>query len=217
MNHFLRTFSLPPYLTGLLTSIWLLSLVLVLLTVATPLEFVPLPVGNIPRWALWGLAFPACHHLWLRIGRFRWVWQLLPWLLWLLLFVAECFTVWVWLQGGHQATFWKSVRYPLEVVFANRERWQTVRTLFRRGPLVIVHQLCLAPRYGVTDLRQVKVVPLLPGLQWAARLPGDFQPGVVDASWQLVDTVAAEMSQDTALQRRVKPWLLKHREESNKL
>jgi hypothetical protein len=185
-----------------------LSLVLVLLTVATPLEFVPLPLGNIPRWALWGLAFPACHHLWLRTGRFRWVWKALPWVLWSLLVVAEGLAVWVWFYRANHTPFWQSVPNPLEMVFANRERWRTERTLFRRGRLVIVHQLCLAPRYGVTDLRQAQLVPLLPGLQWAARLPGDFQPGVVDTSWQLVDTVAAEMSQDTALQRRVKPWLL---------
>lgn len=205
------------YLTKLLPSIWVLSILLVLLTVATPLEFVPLTLGNIPRWVVWGLAFPACRQIWVRTGRFRLVWKSLPWVLWLLLLAAEGFTVWGWFHRWHRVTFWKSVRYPLEVVFANRERWQTVRTLFRRGPLVIVHQLCIAPRYGVTDLRQAKVVPLLPGLQWAARLPGDFQPGVVDASWQLVDTVAAEMSQDTALQRRIKPLLLKYREESNKL
>jgi hypothetical protein len=209
MNPFLRPGALRAALTGLLSSLWLVSLVLVLLTVATPLEFVPLSLGNIPRWILWGLAFPACRHLWLRTGRFRWVWNSLPWVLWLLLLVAEGLAVGVWCRVGTQTAFWQNVRYPLEKVFANRERWRTARTLFRRGPLVLVHQLCWEPRYGIVDLRQARIVPLVPGLQWVSCLPGDFQPGVVDTSWQLVDTVAAEMSQDTALQRRVKPWLLK--------
>jgi hypothetical protein len=218
---FLQAFSFSSltttYITKVLPSIWVLSLALVLLTVATPLEFVPLVLGNVPRWALWGLAFPACHQLGIRTGRFRLVWKALPWVLWLLLLAAEGFAVWGWFHRWHRATFWKSIRYPLEVVFANQDRWETERILFRRGPLVVVHQLCWHPRHGVVDLRQARLVPLLPGLQWATRLSTAFQPGVVDASWQLVDTVGAQMSQDTALQRRVKPWLLKHEEESNKL
>jgi hypothetical protein len=212
---------LPPSLTiaflRVLPFIWGLSLLLVLLPLVSPLEFVPLAWGNLPRWILWGTAFPACRQLWLRTGRLRWVWRALPWLLWLLLLAAEGLAVWGWFYGSHRVTFWKTIRYPLEVVFANRDQWKTERILFRRGPLLIVHQLCWHPQHGVVDLRQAKIVPLLPGLQWASRVSTHFQPGVVDASWQLVDTVGAEMSQDTALQRRVKPWLLKYEEESNKL
>lgn len=207
---------LPPSLTTplprVLPVLWLLSLLLVLLTLATPLEFVPLAWGNLPRWILWGMAFPACRQLGARTGRLRWVWGSVPWVLWLLLLAAEALAVWGWFYGSHRVTFWKTVRYPLEVVFANRDHWETQQVLFRRGPLVLVQQLCWHPQHGIVDSRQAKVVPLLPGLQWASRLATYFQPGVVDASWQVVDTASVGMSQDTALQRRVKPWLLKHPE-----
>lgn len=204
------------YFLRVLPFVWGLSLLLVLFTLATPLEFVPLAWGNLPRWMLWGTALPACRQLWLRTSNFRWVWRSAPWVLWLLLLAAELLAVWGWFCGSHRVTFWKTVRYPLEMVFANRDYWETQRILFRRGPRVLVHQLCWNPQHGVVDLRQVKVVPLLPGLQWASRVSTHFQPGVVEASWRLVDTVGAKMSQDTALQRRVKPWLLKY-EESKKL
>ena len=139
----------------------------------------------------------------------RWVWQSLPWLLWAPLVLGEGLVVWDTFQRSYDTTVWKRALQPVEWVFANQERWVTQQTLFRRGSLVIVHQLCWHPRQGVVDLRQARIVPLVAGLQWVIRLPGDFQPGVVDASWQVVDTASVEMSQDTALQRRVKPWLLK--------
>lgn len=202
--------SLTTSLLRVLPLMWLLRLLLVLLTLTTPLEFVPLAWGNLPRWVLWGAAFPACRQLGVRTGRLRWVWRAVPWVLWLLLLAAEALAVWGWFYRSHRVTFWETIRYPLEVVFVNRDRWETQQVLFRRGPLVLVQQLCWHPQHGVVDLRQAKVVPLLPGLQWAGRLATYFQPGVVDTSWQVVDTASVGMSQDTARQRQVKPWLLKH-------
>ena len=211
MNSFQRI-SLTSFLLKLLTIIWVISLLMVILTLATPLEFVPLTLGNIPRWVVWGLAFPACHQLWVRTGRLRWFWKSLPWLLWAPLVLVEGMVVWDTFHGSYHTTFWERALQPVELVFANQNRWAMQHTLFRRGALVVVHELCWHPQEGVVDLRQAKLVPLLPGLQWATRLSTDFQPGVVDASWQLVDTVHVGMSQDTTLQRQLKPWLLKHNE-----
>jgi hypothetical protein len=190
---------------------WLLSLVLVLLTTVTPLEFTPLWLGNLPRWGLWGLAFPACHRL--RTGSLRlpWLWTGLPWLLWGLLVVGE--GLFAYGIATHTPRRWAKLMEPLQWLFANQARWRPGLVLFTHGRQHLTHQLLWHPRYGVVDIRQVQLLPLLPGLQWAKRLPEPlYAAGVLDESWQVADTASAGMSRDTSLPRRIRPWLRKHPE-----
>lgn len=209
MNSLLQTIAAKPAISKLIISVWLLSLLLTILTLFTRLEFTPLPLGNLLRCAVWGLAFPACYLLRLHNRRLRWLWLLLPWLIWSLLVWAEGMAVWVSLHSGPSYTFQAAVLEPLKFIFANKEHWIKQRVIFRRGSQVIAHQYLYEKPKGILDVRQAIITPLLPGLQWATRLPIAGQ-GVVDASWQLVDSTSVEMSQDTALNRRLKPWLLKH-------
>lgn len=209
MNSLLRTIEAKPSLTKSIISIWLTSLLLTILTLFTRLEFTPLPLGNTSRWIIWGLAFPACYLLRLRNRRLRWLWIMIPWLLWTGLIYMEGLAVWVSFHQVGRYTFWEATLEPLRFAFANQERWIKQRVIFRRGSQVIEHQYLYERPMGILDVRQAIITPILPGLQLATRLPIAGQ-GVVDDSWQLVDSTSVEMSQDTALNRRLKPWLLKH-------
>jgi hypothetical protein len=194
---------------------WLLSLVLVILTTATPLEFDPRWLGNVARGALWGLAFPACALLARRGGWFRWVLLGLPWLLWSSIVVVEVMAIGYLCQRPrsewNHTPFWRKAVEPLEWVFANREMWWPPNVLFRRGNSVVASQLLLEKRKGVLNSRVAYLTPVLPGLRWASCLPEGDNKLLLDTSWQLVDTASVEMSQDTALQRRVRPWVVGQR------
>jgi hypothetical protein len=209
MKSLLRAIEAKPSLVRLIISSWLTSLLLTILTLFTRLEFSPLPLGNIPRWIVWGLAFPACYLLRLHNHRLRWLWMMIPWLLWAFLICMQGLAVWVSFHQVGSYTFWEGMLEPPRFAFANQERWIKQRVIFRRGSQVIEHQYLYEKPMGILDVRQAIITPILPGLQWATRLPIAGQ-GVVDASWQLVDSTSVEMSQDTALNRRLKPWLLKH-------
>ncbi|MDQ2770298.1 MAG: hypothetical protein M3Y54_07345 [Bacteroidota bacterium] len=198
----------------LLIGLWLLSLVLVIITLTTPLEFSPLPLGNIPRWLVWGLAFPVGRWVARRGNWFRWVGYAIPGLLWGSVIGVELLVAWDVYQRPaseyHTHTWRKAVR-PLEMVFFNRLHWLPPDVLFRRSNKVVAHQLLLDPRYGAR-FRYAILSPVLPGLQWAKQIPiPEDAEKLLDVSWQLVDTVSVGMSQDTGLQRRVRPWVVGQR------
>lgn len=189
----------------LLIGSWVLSLLLVVLTLATPLEFSPLPVENIFRWGAWLLAFPACRRLYHLTGRLPWLWKLLPWLVWSPVLFLEGYVV----LHPSRYPLWKRALEPLEWVFWNRADWETKRVLFRRGSSEVVFHHLRDPRMGYLEYRLAYYTPLLPGVHWMRLIPGDYPlvQDVVDPSWQIVDTASAELSQDMALRRRLKPWL----------
>jgi hypothetical protein len=183
------------YLPKLILTIWLLSAVMVLLTASTPLEFVPLPLGNLPRWGFWLLVFPVARWLTARAGRLAKVWRLLPWLLWTPLILLQLFTVGFWFShpqnreyAAADRTPWtkvvKQVLSPLELVFAQNESWSTGSVEYRRGNNLAVRQL-LRSNWGAQP-RRIILTPVLPGLQWCVPISED---SVLKAPWQVVDTV----------------------------
>ena len=194
----------------LLTGVWLLSLVLVILTLVTPLEFNPLLLGNLARWLVWGLAFPVGRWVARRGQWHRWVGCAIPGLLWGGVVGAELLVAWdVYRRpaSAYHRHEWRRAVWPLEAVFANQAHRMPPDTLFRRGRQVVAHQLTWERPWGVS-YRYVVLAPVLPGLQWAQPLPDPEEAEkLLDTSWQLVDTASVGMSQDTALQRRVRPWV----------
>ena len=178
--------SVKPYLPSLVIGTWLLSLGFVVLTLTTPLEFTPLPLSNLPRLGVWGLAFPACRMLWQRTGRLRGLWRTVPWLLWGPLLVVQSGWFLLMMLSFEQ---WPRLLKPTTSVFARQQVWLTRRVLFRRGLQVVASQridpLALYPG----SFRTVLLTPVLPGLQWATRLTGN-KP--LDASWQLSDLPDAQ-------------------------
>ncbi|RPD43742.1 hypothetical protein DNI29_23055 [Hymenobacter sediminis] len=189
----------------LLIGSWALSLLFMVLTLSTPLEFSPLPVENIFRWGVWLLAFPACRQLYQITGRLPWLWKLVPWLLWSPVLFLEGFVL---LQPSSYP-LWKRALEPVEFIFWNRADWDTKRVLFRRGNSEVAFQHLRDPRMGYIDDRLAYYTPLLPGVHWASPIPGEYPlvQNVIDTSWQIVDTASAELSQDMALRRSLQPWL----------
>jgi hypothetical protein len=197
---------------------WLVSLVLVGLSIFTPVELVPLPLENVPRWGLYALVFPACGLLQARWPRARFLWQSVPWLVWGPLLAVLFF----WLPttvAQTPAKPWSDILAPLTWLFARPEEWRTSQVLFRRGSQVVVQQhyvpwnqpLLRFPVRG--SWRTARVMPLVPGVQWAAPLPG---PSSLDASWQAQQPTGLakdqrfflleaqlEWSGDSALRRRL--------------
>lgn len=164
---------------------WLASLVMVWLSIFTPVELVPLQLENVPRWGLYALAFPACRLLQRRWPRGRLLWAALPWLGWGPLLAVLFF----WLPATVAQTpakSWSDILAPLTWLFARPEEWRTEQVLFRRGSQLVVEECYVPwdqsrPRMLRGAWRTAIVTPLLPGVQWAAPLPG---PGSLDASWQ---------------------------------
>ncbi|OUJ68580.1 hypothetical protein [Hymenobacter crusticola] len=198
-----------PYLPSLVIGTWLLSLGFVLLTLTTPLEFTPLPLGNLPRLGLWGLVFPACQMLWQRTGVLRGLWRTLPWLLWGPLLVLQSGWFLLLLLSFEQ----RAMLEPTTSMFARPQVWRTKRVLFRRGLQVVAMQqidpLELYPR----SFRTALLTPVFPGLQWATRLT-DNQ--LLDASWQVSDLADVQaspqigrqllqLSRDSTLHRLLRP------------
>jgi hypothetical protein len=211
---------------------WLTSVVLVGLSIFTPVELVPLPLENVPRWGLYGLVFPACGLLRARWPRVCLLWQTVPWLVWGPLLAVLFF----WLPATLAQTPakpWANIVAPLTWLFARPEEWRTSQVLFRRGPQLVVEQRYVPwnqvrPRLLRGAWRTAVVTPLVPGVQWAAPLPG---PGCLDASWHaqplpalnqaltrsakfhrfLMLQAQLKWSGDTALQRRLlvqlPPWV----------
>lgn len=195
----------------LLNAVWIVSLALVLLTLCTPLEFDPLPFANLPRWGLWGLAWPACRSL-QAYSRWRFPLRLVPWLLWAPLLLAQA--GWLFMSPLQPSPEpWSTVLAPLAGVFARSETWHTRRVLFRRGWQAVLLQreepMGFYPRQWRIALR----TPLLPGVQWVQRLRGERE---LDASWHLVDPqdVAAhpherwqayELTADSTLRQALHP------------
>lgn len=201
------------YLQTWILSAWLLSLLIVVLTTFTPMEFVPLPLANGPRWLSWGLAFPACRLLQTRWGTFRWLWAAVPWLLWGPLLVSQ--GVWLLLALGQtQPLTWSSALEPVRTLFLQEKSWHTHRVLFRRGRQVVVTQRLLPQptSFHSRFARTVQLTPLLPGLQWTAPVQSK---GVLDASWRFVDTLhkdeqsvaAIQLSRDSAVHWWLRPWI----------
>lgn len=200
---------------ALVIGAWLISIMLVILTAATPLEFDPRWLGNIARWGLFGLAFSACGLLAHRGGWFRWVLLGVPWLLWGSLGAGELTHLWYLChrspsQWDH-TPFWRKAVGPLEWLFANQEVWWPPHVLFRRGDSIVATHFLGEKRTGLLDSRVAFLTPIFPGLRWASRLPEGDNKQLLDTSWQLVDTASVGMSQDTALQRRVRPWVIGQR------
>jgi len=204
---------------------WVGSFVLVSLSIFTPVELVPLPLENVPRWGLYALAFPACSWLQARWPRGRFVWKMVPWLFWgplgVVLFFSLTMTV-----AQTPAKSWADIFAPLTWLFARPEEWRTSQILFRRGRQLVVQQRYVPwdqprPRLLRGTWRTAVVTPLGPGVQWAAPLPG---PGCLDTTWhaqRLADlkppltrverfhrlyTLEAQLewSGDSALQRRLR-------------
>jgi hypothetical protein len=193
------------HLSRLLIGAWVLSLVLVVLTLATPLEFSPLPVENVFRWGTWLLAIPACRRLQQLTGRLLWLWKLLPWLLWSPVLFLEGYIV---LRPSYHS-LGRRVLQPLEWIFWNRADWGMQYVLFRRENSEVVFDHLRDPQMGYLKDRLAYHTPLLPGVHWVSPIPGEYPlvQNVLDPSWQIVDTASAELSQDTVLRRRLQPWL----------
>lgn len=203
---------------------WLISVVLVGLSIFTPVELVPLPLENVPRWGCYGLVFPACRLLQAHWPRARLFWQTVPWLTWGPLLVVLFF----WLPttvAQTPAKPWADIVAPLTWLFARPEEWRTSQVLFRRGRQLVVEQRYVPwdqprPRMLRGTWRTAVVTPVGPGVQWAAPLPG---PGSLDATWHaqplpalpqpltrsgrfhrfLTLQAQLEWSGDSALQRRL--------------
>ncbi|MGY2134878.1 hypothetical protein ACW9KT_21790 [Hymenobacter sp. HD11105] len=200
-----------PSLSRVVIGCWLVSLVLIGLTLATPLEFTPLTLGNLPRWGAWGLAFPACHLLGQHATRFRVIWRVLPWLLWGPLVVVQA----LWLVLAlPTATTWSPILEPTLSVFARPQQWQTTRVLFQRSEQVVAMQQLGPQALYPREFRTAIHTPLVPGLQWVTSLNA---PQRLDASWQVVDLPTLRtntylrrrvlrLSQDSAVHRSLRPW-----------
>ncbi|TGE28498.1 hypothetical protein [Hymenobacter metallicola] len=181
------------YLPNLIATIWLLCWPLVLLTYFTPLEFVPLQLGNLPRLGLWLLAFPATRWLKTRTRILSWLWTLLPWLMWGPLVLVQLVVVASWYQkaksytpGKFQWTSWRQAVIPVEDLFVRQYPWHTVAFDYRQGDVVAVRQLRFTN--AGAEPRRVIITPVMPGLQWCVPIPYD---SLLKAPWQMVDTVAA--------------------------
>jgi hypothetical protein len=162
----------------------LVSLVLVGLSIFSPVELVPLPLENVPRWGLYALAFPACRLLQARWPRGRLVWKTVPWLAWGPLLVVLFFSL-PMTVAQTPAKSWADIFAPLTWFFARPEEWRTSQVLFRRGRQLVVEQRYVPwdqprPRMLRGSWRTALVTPLVPGVQWAVPLPG---PGSLDTSW----------------------------------
>lgn len=199
------------YQTGWVVGAWLFSLFIAVLIAFTPLEFLPLPLGNVPRWLTWGLAIPACRLLQARVPRLRWVLTALPWLLWGPLVLGQ--GLWFLLSlGASGPMVWSRVLEPVRTLFACDDEWHTKRVLFRRGRQFVVTQRLSDESFGPRYARTALVTPLLPGIQWAQRMDRD---SVLDNSWLFVDTLrkdenslyAVRLSRDSAVHRWIRPWL----------
>jgi hypothetical protein len=197
---------------------WLGSVVLVALSIFTPVEFAPLPLENVPRWGLYALAFPACGLLQTRWPRGHLLWQMLPWLSWGPLLGVLFF----WLPttvAQTPAKPWSDILAPVTWVVARPQEWRTTHILFRRGRQLVVQQQYVAwnqplPRVPARGTwRTALVTPLLPGVQWAVPLSG---LGSLDASWQAQEPTAStafarlmlrqvqlQWSSDSVLHRRL--------------
>jgi hypothetical protein len=199
---------------------WLACLVLVGLSIWTPLELVPLPVENVPRWGLWALVLPAGWALQARWPRLRWLWRTVPWVLWGPL-LAVLFFWWPMTVAQTPAKPWAEILSPLRWLFARAEEWRTVQVLFHRGHQVVAFQAYVPVNQPLQPLwfvargssRQAIVTPLCPGLQWAEPLPMSL-----DASWHAAKldelnpvaqySLAREqlaLSGDSALHQRLRP------------
>jgi len=162
---------------------WAVSFILVVLSIFTPMELVPLPLENVPRWGLYALAFPACGLLQARWPRGRLVWKTLPWLGWGPLLVVLFFSL-PMTVAQTPAKSWADIFAPLTWFFARPEEWRTSQVLFRRGNQLVVEQRYvpwdqLRPRMLRGSWRTALVTPLVPGVQWAVPLG----PGSLDDSW----------------------------------
>jgi hypothetical protein len=199
---------------------WFGCLLLVGLSIWTPLELVPLPVENVPRWGLWAFAFPAVWVVQARWPRLRWLWHAAPWVLWLPLLTVQLF--WLPLTVAQTpAKSWTEIFSPLRWLFARTEEWRTVQVLFHRGRQVVALQAYvpanqpLPPRWFFArgSSRTALVTPLVPGLQWAEPVSA-----FLDASWRAeplneLSPVARyhfvneqlAMSSDSALHQRLRP------------
>jgi hypothetical protein len=158
-----------PRFATLIVGVWLLGLVLVPLTLFTPLEFTPLWLGNLPRWGLWGLAFPACH--WLRVRTKCRLWAAVPWVLWAPLAYAVGDNGWRSYRDAaqsHAPMRWSTLVQPLELTFANDKRWWRQQVLSQNGARVTSLEMDVS-RYGSEGIRYTEIFQLLPGLQWARR------------------------------------------------
>ena len=199
---------------------WLVCLILVALSIWTPLELVPLPMENVPRWGLWALAFPAAEVLRARWPRLRWLWRCLPWVLWVPLLAVLFFGL-PTTVAQTPAKPWAEILSPLRWLFARAEEWRTVRVHFHRGRQVVAFQAYVPVNQPVPPFwfwgrglsRNAVVTPLVPGLQWAEPVPP-----LLDASWQAtplderdsvdqyrVATLQLSLSGDSALHQRLRP------------
>ena len=198
-----------------------------IITLFTPLEFSPLPLDNIPRWGVWGLAFPACRMLSVRTGILPKLWRAVPWVLWTPLLVVQA--LWIPLSAPETLSGpWSKTVEPMAGLFARQEKWATARVLFRRGWQVVAVQqiepVNFYPRYHRTAI----ITPLLPGFQWATRLERRTNNDcVLDASWQIVAPQemttskrypfelekAALLSCDSALLRTLHTWQMQRRQQ----
>jgi hypothetical protein len=161
----------------------------VLLTTFTPLELVPVSLGNLPRWGFWLLIFPVAQRLKAQVGR---RWGLLPWLLWAPLLLLQLLVFGFWFSTPEHRTYaafrkssWTQVLWPFEKVFAQTGRWRTGAVEYRRENTLVVRQN-LPSRWGA-EARRVILTPIMPGLQWCVPIPYD---SLLKAPWQVVDTVA---------------------------
>lgn len=176
-----------------MASTWLLCWPLVLLTWFTPLEFVPLQLGNLPRWGLWLLAFPATRWLKTRTRALPWLWILLPWMLWAPLVIMQVYFAGYWYQQVKTSNLskssppsWRQAVMPFEELFARHYPWYTLAFDYRQGNKLAVRQLRYTPWGG--QPRRVIITPVVPGLQWCVPIPYD---SLLKDPWLMVDTVAA--------------------------
>ncbi|MDF7815229.1 hypothetical protein [Hymenobacter sp. YC55] len=185
-------------LASIVIGTWLLSLGLMVLTLTTPLEFTPLPFDNLPRWGVWGLAFPACRLLGVRPGWRRRLWRTVPWLLWAPLLLVQIGWSLSLLLASSQD--WSRLLDPTRGVFARPQRWQTKRVLFRRGWQVVALQRHDPQDFHPYAARTAQLTPVLPGLQWATRLTRHQR---LDASWQVSDLPDLQANPRTYFSREV--------------
>ena len=185
------------YISQFLAILWLVSLVLVLLTTFTPLEFNPIQLTYLPRWGLWFLVIPATQ--WLRTSTkiLPWLWKSIPWLLWVpLLALQLAYSIKSYIHYPTHNIF-LNVRHTviiLEDVFTaqlrtpfERYTWYTHTIHYRWGNRVVAQQLLHTPWGG--EPRRVIITPLLPGLQWSQAITDDL---IFQAPWQPVDTATVK-------------------------
>lgn len=185
------------HINQFITTIWLVSLVLVLLTTFTPLEFNPIQLTYLPRWGLWFLVIPATQWLWTSTRILPWLWKSIPWLLWVpLLALQLAYSIKSYIRYPTYNVF-RNIRYTLlifEDVFAAQLRtpyyfytWHTNTIHYRWGSRIVAQQLLDTPWGG--EPRRVIITPLLPGLQWSQPIADDL---LLHAPWQPVDTASVK-------------------------